>query len=313
MKRTLAALLDVYRRSPRWTAWAPATRLRNARVLEDFVRDNPGWLVASIRRGDMVRARDSIGAAAPDAANNWLKAVRGLMGYAVEIEWIAADPCASIKPLPSRRPGGHRTWTEDEIDRFLAHHRPGTVAHTALTLMLWTAASRADVVRLGWQNVRGDRIEYRRQKMQSRGGELVSVRIMPQLAALLDRLPRDRLTFLETRDGRARSAKSLTGDMAAWVKAAGLGAPDEHDRGLSCHGLRKAMGVRLAQAGATEHEIAAWLGHGSTKSVQVYTRAYARDAAADRAAEKLGSAPLERTKIVRLPQPRKKLPNPLKE
>jgi integrase len=39
------------------------------------------------------------------------------------------------------------------------------------------------------------------------------------------------------------------------------------------HGLRKAAARRLAEAGCTEHEIAAITGHASLREVQRYTRA----------------------------------------
>jgi integrase len=41
----------------------------------------------------------------------------------------------------------------------------------------------------------------------------------------------------------------------------------------SAHGLRKAAARRLAEAGCTEHEIAAITGHASLREVARYTRA----------------------------------------
>ena len=45
-------------------------------------------------------------------------------------------------------------------------------------------------------------------------------------------------------------------------------APAECD----LHGLRKALGSRLAEAGLTEHQIAAVLGHAGAGAVKAYTR-----------------------------------------
>src|SRR5262245_41986282 len=44
-------------------------------------------------------------------------------------------------------------------------------------------------------------------------------------------------------------------------------------RGCSAHGLRKAAARRLAEAGATTHEISAITGHASLKEVARYTEA----------------------------------------
>jgi integrase len=43
--------------------------------------------------------------------------------------------------------------------------------------------------------------------------------------------------------------------------------------GFSAHGLRKAGCRRLAEAGCTAHEIAAWSGHRTLSEVAHYTRA----------------------------------------
>jgi len=53
----------------------------------------------------------------------------------------------------------------------------------------------------------------------------------------------------------------------SWVAKAGL------PLGLSPHGLRKAAARRLAEAGATEHQIAAVTGHKSLAEIQRYTKA----------------------------------------
>jgi integrase len=161
------------------------------------------------------------------------------------------------------------------------------------------------------------RIRYRRQKTErSKGVEetpLVDVPILPPLAEELeyDRDNADRFSGPDMRDDDVRAVAALTrnnrwhvyrsewtflnrspGALAAamhrWVIAAGLGAPDRHGRHLTLHGLRKAMGRRLAEAGASVHMIASVLGHESVASVQTYTRAYDRAKAADAGLEMLG-------------------------
>jgi integrase len=285
---TLAALAAAFRLSPRYRGWGPSWARRCDAHIDRFVRANAGMLTRDIRRGDIVRARNEF-ADAPAEGNNWLKAMQALFGFALDVEEVAVDPTAGVTRLTPRHREGFRTWTEDEIDIFLGHHRPPTVAHTLFTLALSTGAARADLVRLGWRNVVADRIVYRRAKTETRGGPPISLPILPPLAALLASLPRDRLTFLETREGRARSALSVTGDMQRWVAEAGLSAPDHLGRGLTTHGLRKALGRRLAEAGCSTHEIMAVLGHQSISSAQVYTRAFDRAEAASAGLERLSN------------------------
>lgn len=71
---------------------------------------------------------------------------------------------------------------------------------------------------------------------------------------MLDALPADAFTFLETRGGERRSPFALGNKMREWCDEAGL--PD-----CTSHGLRKAIARRLAEAGASPHEIMAVTGH----------------------------------------------------
>jgi integrase len=173
-------------------------------------------------------------------------------------------------------------WREDEIAAFLMHYVVGDAAHTAFALALCTGAAVSDLVFLGWQNVEGAHIRYRRSKT----GNVVRLPILPELAEVLAALPRDRMTFLQTVNGTRRSSKSITGDMNRWVRAAGIGAKDHAGHMLSLHGLRKALGRRLADAGCSPHEVMAVLGHKSISSAEVYTRQNDRERAADSAAGK---------------------------
>jgi len=140
-----------------------------------------------------------------------------------------------------------------------------------MTLMLWTGAARADAVKLGWFSIKntpeGERLQYTRQKTgRMKNPVLISLPIAPELRALIDTLPKDAGTFLQTVEGKQRSAKSLTGDMRKWCDAVGL--PE-----CTSHGLRKAIARRLAEANAGAHVIAAVTGHKTLSEVQRYTEA----------------------------------------
>jgi integrase len=302
---SFADLIMKFRQSPRYRAWAPSTRLVKDRILDNFRLANGKTMVEDMRRGDVIAMRDSM-ADMPEAANNWLKTIRVLLDYAVDLEMVTLNVArARVARLSSPNPDGFRTWREDEIAAYLAHWPLGSLPHTVLTLALYTGAARVDLVRLGWQNVEGDigipisgRIRYRRQKVK--GGPWIDILILPPLAKVLALIPDRQMTFLETRDGRVRSDKGLTGDMGRWVKAAGLGASDEHGKGLTLHGLRKALGRRLAEAGVAPHGIMAILGHEDIKQAQTYTKAYDRARSADDAMERMGAIWAAPTKVTKL-------------
>lgn len=249
--------------------WAESTRKTNRAILERF-REQFGD-----RRVDQLRAHhmDNILARMADrpaAAHNLRKRLIPVFRLAMRLGWLSENPAELAVP-PPYAPRGHHTWTEEEIARYLELHQPGTVAHTAMQLMLWTGAARIDAVKLGWFNIKatpeGDRLQYTRQKTgRMRNPVLISLPVVPELRAVLDTLPKDAGTFLQTAVGKQRSAKALTGDMRRWCDAAGL--PE-----CTPHGLRKAIARRMADAGAAPHMIMAVTGHKTLSEVQRYTEA----------------------------------------
>src|SRR4029077_10357127 len=86
------------------------------------------------------------------------------------------------------------------------------------------------------------------------------------LAAIIAETPADHLTFLTTQSGQPFTAAGFGNWFRDQCNIAGL----PH---CSAHGLRKAAARRLAEAGCTEHEIAAITGHASLRLVEHYTKA----------------------------------------
>ncbi|WP_170571142.1 tyrosine-type recombinase/integrase [Ruegeria atlantica] len=145
--------------------------------------------------------------------------------------------------------------------------------------MLYTGAARVDAVRLGHFNIKDDRLTYYRQKTAGQSGIEVVIPMHVDLAQVLAKLPQDR-PFLATRNGTTRSENSLGNMMRKWCDEAGLPK-------CSAHGLRKACARRLAEAGATAHEIMAITGHKTLSLVQLYTEKAERTGMADSAVAKL--------------------------
>lgn len=290
---TFNALVETFYRSPAFQRLSPSTRATYSGIIDRFrqEKDRGNKLVKDLRRRDVIAIMSSM-SDTPAAANNLLRMLRMLMKLAIQLEWRDTDPTLGVDKFPTG-PGFH-TWTEAEIARFYACHKPGTLAHTAMTLMLCTGAARADVVRLGWGNVAEDRIQYRRQKMLTRDGMLIDIRILPELAEVLSALPRDHFTFLQTRHGSSRSPKAFGGLMRKWCDAAGL--PE-----CTSHGLRKAIARRLGDAGATPHMIASITGHKSIKEVAHYSEDYDRARSADEGFDRL-SRTKPAQKVANLPR-----------
>jgi integrase len=274
---SLDALVVSFRRSPGWLSLSDVSKKNYGREIERLRVAHGTKRIADLRRKHimtiMAEKHDR-----PSAANFTLKMFRVLLAHAVDIEMRPDNPAATVKKYATNSEGFH-TWTEAEITAFYAVHPFGTLAHTALTLILNTGAARSDAVALGWASVRDGRLSYRRRKTRKTSDVIIDIPIHPDLVAVLAALPRDAFTFLQTRLGASRSPNGLGNKMREWCDAAGL--PE-----CASHGLRKAISRRLAEAGATPHEIMSVTGHKSLSEVERYTRAVGRSGLADEAFEK---------------------------
>lgn len=269
-------LMEQYQRTPKWQKMAPISR-RNLRYdFDRFSREHGKKSVVGLRP-EHVEAIVARKAATPSSANKLLKLVKRLCRYAIRRGIISADPTVSVERY-AENPDGFHTWTDGEILQFEAHHGHGSKAVLAMRLMLYTGAARQDVCMMGWQNVREGRISYRRGKT---GGE-VDLPILDELAEVLERLPRNRLLFITHSRDLPYKPETFGNWFHECCVAAGMGH-------CSPHGLRKAGATRLANAGATEFEIMAFLGHKTPAEASTYTKKANRKTLADSGMAKLVS------------------------
>lgn len=270
---TFAWLIQHYMMTPDFQKIGPVYKRNLLHQFERFRREYGQGRIADLRPDhvEAIIARKS--ATGPAAANELLKLIRRLCRFAIRRQWLTVDPSAGVKPYATN-PDGFYTWTEADIARFEDYHGIESKAVLAMRLMLNTGAARQDIARMGWQNIKGERIEYRRGKT---GGD-VSLRLslMPDLCEVLDRAPRDHMLFVSFgRQGKGYNAETFGNWFKDQVIAAGLPA------NANSHGLRKAGATRLANAGATEFEVMAFLGHKTPDEARTYVKAANRQTLAD--------------------------------
>jgi integrase len=289
---SLSDLVASYYKSPEWRSIGESTKRTYRGPIEKLRKMHGDKPIAHLGRAH-VMAILAEKADTPSAANNLRKRLAQLLDHAIALDWIKVNPARLVKPYRIEG-GGYHAWDEGEIARFFEVHEPGTLAHRAVTLMLYTGAARVDAVKMGPWNIKDERIEYRRQKTIRTNGVMVSIPIHPDLAEVLAGLPDDR-PFLATAYGQPRSPDGLGNTMREWCDKAGLKA-------CSSHGLRKACARRLAEAGASAHEIMAVTGHKTLAEVQRYTETATREGLADDAFAKLLARPNREQTVVNLPQ-----------
>jgi integrase/recombinase XerD len=217
--------------------------------------------------------------ATPGVANERLAAIKALCAWAFEAGHMDTNPAIGVKPF-SRHSDGWHTWSDEEVKQYEQTHPVGTKARLAMVLLLHTAGRREDAVRLGPQHCRMGRVRFTQAKNEHRKPIIVDLPLSAELAEIIAATPTGHLAFLVTEYGRPFSTKGFGNKMRVWCDQAGLTQ-------CSAHGLRKAAATRLAESGATAHEIMAVTGHQSLKHVEVYTKAAARPGMADSAIAKL--------------------------
>ena len=174
-----------------------------------------------------------------------------LLAFAVNREIRPDNPAKGVKALKAGP--GHRTWTEADIERFVAYAEPDM--EFALTLGLYTGQRVGDVLKMSWADFDGSAIRV----VQSKTGEQLWIPAAKELRAALDARPRDGVRILNMAPSKFH---------AHWrraILAAGLD-------GLTFLGLRYTAAARLAEAGCDVQQIASITGHRSLAMLQKYTR-----------------------------------------
>lgn len=268
---SLNALAVSYYTSPAFLDLRGSSQANYRRIIERL-RAKHGDKPVRLLDGQGVRRILAERADHPAAANHLLRILRLLSRHAIEAGMLATDPTTGVRRR-AYTVAGYRPWTEDDIAAYEARWPTGTKQRRALALLLYTGQRRSDVVRMGRQHVRAGRIAVRQVKT----GRELSLPIHPALAAELAHAPPDHLHFLARDDGTAHSPGGFYNLFVAWCADAGL------PPGLAPHGLRKAAARRLAEAGATAHQIAAVTGHRSLHEVTIYTAAADQARLADQA------------------------------
>jgi integrase len=275
---SLNQLIAHYQLSKYWTAPPPDGLARNSkhtrRPIMEKLRTGP-WaavLVRDLSRRHICAVLD--GVAAGHAKKHWLKTLRALFAFGIELGLREDDPSVGIK-VKVAGGGGYHSWTAEEVERYRGFWRLGTQQRLAMELALETASRRCEIVRLGRQHVgRDGRIRIERGK----GSNAVDIRLSPELAAALAATPpSDHLTFLVAGGGLPLTPEQLGAKFRQWATAAGL------PQRCTLHGLRKARSAQLAAAGASAHQIMSITGHKSLAEVQRYADKFNRRQAADAA------------------------------
>lgn len=217
--------------------------------------------VNAITEDRVVDMIEKIGERAPQMANLTRSVLLKALSVAHRRKWIPRK--ITGEGITEYRGGEHRAWTLDEMNAFEKRWPVGTRERLAYALLLYTGQRGGDVVAMN----RRDAMAGYFSLTQEKTGEEMRLPIAQPLLDAIKAVPANGLTVIGDRHGRPIQRRTLTKMLKAACAAAGL------PKDCVPHGLRKAILVRLAEAGASAKELAAISGHRSTKLLDHYTRA----------------------------------------
>ncbi|OWU84054.1 hypothetical protein ATO6_15500 [Oceanicola sp. 22II-s10i] len=229
------------------------------------VGDRYGEKTLEAPQSAFVRVRDAM-AATPAEADNMMKAAKSMYAWADSSGYADANPVVGISRIHKSR-GGAKPWTGADLLKFRKAHPPGTMAHLALTLHMFTACRSSDAIWLGRdQEFIKDGVRWLEFQPRKKGSAFVQIPMMPQLRASIAAAGRIGPSYVLSEHGRPyRNPESYRMRFRRWCDEAGL-----VDR--SSHGIRKAMSELLAEAGCSEHQIMAVTSHTQPSTSAIYTR-----------------------------------------
>lgn len=266
---TYDALIVAFYSTPKWLRMRPSSQRTYRGIIERFRAANGSKDARHVTTGT-IEVKLGKMAATPAAANNLRKTLARLHRHAIKLGWRTDNPVTATDPFD--KGDGHHTWTELEIAQFEARWPLGTKERLAFALLLYTGLRMADMLKVGRQHVRDGKLMLHHGKNDSDA----VVKIIEPLAAALDAMPGEHLTYLVTQHGKPYSDKGFGNWFRRKCDKADL--PQ-----CSAHGLRKAMARRLAESGATNQQGRAVTGHKTDRMFNYYAAQANQEVLADAA------------------------------
>lgn len=285
---SIDALCVAYFQTADFTRLDARTQRVRRQILDKFREKNGHKQASGLRRENLVTLADRY-ADRPEAYNSLLKALRAVFRAAV-MRGLARENTPLTAPLlSSNNPGGHHSWTLEEVEQFENHWPIGTRQRLALALLLYTGQRRSDIVLLGRQMMSDGVLSFTQTKNRQRNPMKVTLPIVDELQRIIAVTQCGDLTFLVSERGTPYTGDSFGNAFRKWCREAGL-------KHCSPHGLRKATATRLADLGCTLHEIMAVGGWRTMNEVRRYTEASDRKRGASVALSRLSAAEAEKRK-----------------
>lgn len=262
--KTVRGLIASFKADPHFFGnLSPSSRRAYDRFLAEIDDEFGGMKLRALSdpeaRGEFLDWRNSKSDTPRTADYAWTTLKR-LFNFGIERGVLSINPCQKGGRL-------HETdrseiiWRDDDLN--LLKRQCSRYVFEVVEIALWTGQRVGDVLRMRWSDFDGEFIRVVQSKSRRRGRRavVVMVPVGETLRRVLGRIAR-RSSFILSPSKKRHGATHIdgwtrSGFRASFNKAraaAGLGH-------LHFHDLRGTAVVRLAEAGATEPEIASITGH----------------------------------------------------
>lgn len=219
---------------------------------------------------------------APATANKVVASLRAMLARAVEWNYLAANPAAGVRLLPTAKRTRH--LRPDEAGRFLsALEQTEQPWRDLFGLALWTGARKGNLLSARWSDVDLERrlwiiADDPAAGVQTKTRRTYTIPLIEQAMLILTRRRQEIDKSMPwvfpgeptlTEDGQLAPPAHVTNPYKAWaglVRRAEL--PDLH-----LHDLRRTAGTWMVRTGASPKVIGDALGHSTLKAVEHYIAA----------------------------------------
>lgn len=206
----------------------------------------------------------------PAAADDMVEKIRVMYKWALDQGYVDHNPAIGV-PKIYRKGKGALPWSLEDVYQFTSHHKKGTNAHLAITLLLFTACRIEDLTLLGPEHIQtvkdydsGKTTKILAWQPLKKGSSFVQIPIVGPLWKEIKGIKTG--TFLVNSKGKPYSSgDTMSATFSDWAIDAKL-------KSRTAHGIRKGVGKLLAEIGCTQYEIMAIHGHSEAKTSETYTK-----------------------------------------
>lgn len=256
--KSLRWLVDRYMESAKWAGYSAATRKQQGLFFKEAIAKSGATSYRAINRASIAKAisdrKDT-----PFRANNFLKALRGLFGWAAKNNHVDIDPTIGVEGIKTKT-DGYPAWDEADVILFCNTYAIGTKERLAFELILQTGLRRSDICRAGRQHMSGNVLTIRTAKT----GIVITAEFPDELLSIIAQTETGDMAFIVSETGNPFTVESFGNWFGDRCRKANIQK--------SAHGIRKLSATLAANGGSSSHDLMAQFGWSTSKQAEVYTK-----------------------------------------